>query len=116
MMFFLVVLGVVVGGVVDVVVVCLGCSFNGLILLLIVIKEVFFFLKKRIFREEIKGICCLFEKIIFRIIGKDVIFMLDFFVFLVIFNWMKFYVLNMVKKMSIDNEEYKVGLMKFGIY
>lgn len=42
MMFFLVVLGVVVGGVVDVVVVCLGCSFNGLILLLIVIKEVFF--------------------------------------------------------------------------
>lgn len=50
-MFFLVVLGVVVGGVVDVVVVCLGCSFNGLILLLIVIKEVF--LKKRIFREEI---------------------------------------------------------------
>lgn len=63
-MFFLVVLGVVVGGVVDVVVVCLGCSFNGLILLLIVIKEVFFFLKKRIFREEIKGICCLFEKIL----------------------------------------------------
>lgn len=51
-MFFLVVLGVVVGGVVDVVVVCLGFSFNGLILLLIVIKEVFF-LKKRIFREEI---------------------------------------------------------------
>lgn len=61
-------------------------------------------------------ILIIFFIIIFRIIGKDVIFMLDFFVFLVIFNWMKFYVLNMVKKMSIDNEEYKVGLMKFGIY
>lgn len=54
MMFFLVVLGVVVGGVVDVVVVCLGCSFNGLILLLIVIKDVFFFKRKGYLEKKYK--------------------------------------------------------------
>lgn len=51
-----------------------------------------------------------------RTTGKDVIFMLDSSVPPAIFNWMKSYVSNMVKKMSIDNEEYKVGLMKFGTY
>lgn len=31
-----------------------------------------------------------------------------------IFKWMKSYVSNMVQNLDIDNEEYRVGLMKFG--
>lgn len=31
-----------------------------------------------------------------------------------IFGWMKTYVYNMVKNMSLDNEEYRVGFMTFG--
>lgn len=58
---FPVVLGVVVGGVVDVVVVRLGLSLNGSTLSSTAIKEVFF-LKKRTFREETQGTRCSPEK------------------------------------------------------
>lgn len=57
---FPVVLGVVVGGVVDVVVVRLGRSLNGSTLSSTAIKEVF--LKKRTFREETQGTRCSPEK------------------------------------------------------
>lgn len=49
-----------------------------------------------------------------RTSGKDLIFMLDSSVTPEIFGWMKTYVYNMVKNMSIDNEEYRVGFMTFG--
>lgn len=81
--------------------------FNLVIIILIII---FFILIRR------RIIIIMVVMIIERIIGYDVVLVFDFFVDRLIFDFMKRYVKDLVDKLSIDNNEYRVGVMRYSIY
>lgn len=81
--------------------------FNLVIIILIII---FFILIRR------RIIIIMVVMIIERIIGYDVVLVFDIFVDRLIFDFMKRYVKDLVDKLSIDNNEYRVGVMRYSIY